>query len=209
MLRKERVGSSVLKLLELAGDRGGLGALYRDPGAPVQPQQQKWEFEKVLKLYKRLNPRTVLEIGTAEGGSLYQFMKHSLPGGLFVSVDNNFCINQWQEWTERFNHRFCFVRGDSTAPDTIDRVKSIIPGVDFLFIDGHHSYESVKPDFWNYGPLVRSGGLIVLHDIVHKEYGVHKFWAELCQEGYITQELLGCQDENEYGTGVVYDSRFS
>ena len=64
----------------------------------------------------------------------------------------------------------------------------------------------MKHDFINYGPLVRPGGVIVLHDIVHSLYGVHELWSEICQYGYVTQELLGCPDENEYGTGVVYVS---
>ncbi len=195
----------MVKLLELAGDRSGLEALYRDPDAPVQPQQQRWEFERVLKLYEELNPINVLEIGTAQGGTLFQFMKLAYPGSRFVSVDNVPCANPWYEWAKRFQHRLSIVVGDSTASETVAEVKSIMPSVDFLFIDGGHDYETVRQDFFNYGSLVTSGGLIVLHDIVHKEYGVHKFWAELCREGYITQELLGCPDEDEYGTGIVYD----
>ncbi len=185
-------------------DRGGL-KLYCDSEAPVQPQQQRWEFERVLKIYEKLNPRTVLEIGSDEGGSLYQFMKYSLPGCIFISVDKAPRGNQWYQWAEKFQHQLYVVIGDSTLSVTIDSVESIVAEIDFLFIDGHHGYKSVKQDFFNYGPLVRSDGIIILHDIIHKEYGVHKFWKELCREGYITQELLGCPDENEYGTGIVYD----
>lgn len=191
-------------MLELV-DRGGLEALYRDPDAPVQPQQQQWEFQKLLDIYEKLGPRVILEIGSAEGGSLYQFMKHSPPGGLFVSVDSTFCIDQWQVWIEKFNHTFHAIVGDSIAPDIIDKVKFVAPKVDFLFIDGGHDYEHVKSDFLNYGPLVRSGGLIVLHDIIHSSYGVYKLWSEFRRCGFITQELLGCPDEDEYGTGVIYD----
>lgn len=195
---------STSMMLELV-DRGGLEALYRDPDAPVQPHQQRWEFEHLLKIYKRLGPKIVLQIGSAEGGSLYQFMKHLPPGGLFVNVDVDWRVEEWQEWAVKFGHTLYGILGDSTAPDTVDKVKSITPKIDFLFIDGSHAYEQVKQDFFNYGALVRSGGLIVLHDIIHHLYGVHKFWSELCRHGYITQELLGCPDEDEYGTGVIYD----
>ncbi len=191
--------------LAVISARGGLGSLYRDPDAPVQPQQQKWEFERVLKIYKKLNPRIVLEIGTSEGGSLYQFMKYALPGTIFLSIEKEPGGGQWQVWAKKFQQKLYIIVGDSTVSAVIDSIKSITSEIDFLFIDGNHSYEAVKQDFFNYGSLVKSGGLIVLHDIVHKGYGVHKFWKELCREGYITQELLGCPDENEYGTGIVYD----
>ena len=55
--------------------------------------------------------------------------------------------------------------------------------IDFLFIDGDHTYEGVKSDFEMYSPLVRSGGLIALHDIVPGPEGcvggVPKYWSEL------------------------------
>ncbi|MEO0196406.1 MAG: class I SAM-dependent methyltransferase [candidate division WOR-3 bacterium] len=38
--------------------------------------------------------------------------------------------------------------------------------LDFLFIEGNHSYEGVKMDFEMYFPLVRKGGIIAFHDIV-------------------------------------------
>jgi len=38
--------------------------------------------------------------------------------------------------------------------------------LDFLFIDGDHTYEGVKRDFEMYSPLVRNGGIIAFHDIV-------------------------------------------
>ena len=36
--------------------------------------------------------------------------------------------------------------------------------IDFLMVDGDHSYEAVKKDIENYLPKMRSGGLIVLDD---------------------------------------------
>jgi len=190
---------------ELIG-RGGRETLYYDPDAPIQPQQQRWEFQQLLKIYERLNPGAVLEIGSANGGSLYQFMKHAPPGGLFVTVDIVRDTEQWQEWAERFRHRLCVVVGDSIVPDTVDKVKSMVSSVDFLMVDGNHDYEHVRRDFLNYGPLVRPGGVIVLHDIVNPLPGceVYKFWPELRQYGYMVQELMASPGQGEYGTGVLY-----
>ena len=39
----------------------------------------------------------------------------------------------------------------------------ILPSaIDFLFLDGDHSYEGVRRDFENYAPLVRPGGIVAL-----------------------------------------------
>ena len=55
--------------------------------------------------------------------------------------------------------------------------------VDFLFIDGDHSYEGVKADYERYSPLVRKGGLIAFHDICEHapetKCDVRRFWLEL------------------------------
>lgn len=60
------------------------------------------------------------------------------------------------------------IRADSHDIRTLDVVKRILGGhkLDFLFIDGDHTYEGVKKDFEMYSPLVRKGGLIAFHDIV-------------------------------------------
>ena len=41
--------------------------------------------------------------------------------------------------------------------------------IDFLFIDGDHSYEGVKSDFELYSKILTPGGLIVIHD-THPTY---------------------------------------
>ena len=58
------------------------------------------------------------------------------------------------------------VLGDSTSPLTIAATKRLLgtQSVDFLFIDGNHTYKAVKSDFIHYSPFVRSGGIVGFHD---------------------------------------------
>ncbi|MFN6069283.1 MAG: class I SAM-dependent methyltransferase, partial [Pseudanabaena sp.] len=57
--------------------------------------------------------------------------------------------------------------------------------IDFLFIDGDHTYEGVRQDYEMYSPLVQKGGYIAFHDINdterHRQRNVHvaEFWNEL------------------------------
>lgn len=56
--------------------------------------------------------------------------------------------------------------------------------IDFLFIDGDHTYSGIKRDFQDYSPYVRHGGVIAFHDIVFNpanssDFEVWRFWREL------------------------------
>src|SRR5439155_18420074 len=77
------------------------------------------------------------------------------------------------------------VRRDSHDVGTFSLTRKVLNNrqIDFLFIDGDHSYQGVKSDFSTYSPLVAEGGMIALHDIVpclhfHVD-DVTRFWTEL------------------------------
>jgi predicted O-methyltransferase YrrM len=73
--------------------------------------------------------------------------------------------------------------------------------IDFLFIDGDHSYKAVKSDFENYSKFVRKGGIIAFHDIIYSE-GVNRIWNEVKNKGKSYRELI--KDSNSLGIGVLY-----
>jgi hypothetical protein len=68
-----------------------------------------------------------------------------------------------------------------------DQVAGILDGkkVDFLFIDGDHSYEGVRQDYEMYREFVKPGGWIGFHDISDTEFHrsancrVDRLWSEL------------------------------
>jgi len=101
------------------------------------------------------------------------------------------------------------LRMNSHSRQTLERVKKILgkEKLDFLFIDGDHSYEGVKKDFEMYSSLVRKGGIIVFHDIVPgpPEYAgfVSKFWREIkIKHRYM--EIVESWSQNGYGIGILY-----
>ncbi|TWI86310.1 methyltransferase family protein [Chitinophaga japonensis] len=191
--------------------------------------QEPWEFAKLLDIYKAHAPRKVLEIGSFYGGTIWFWLEYQaattvdgrnfyeLPtvhGSLrcLTSIDYPIgpsdgryeemirCRALWAEWTKDIE--FHDIQGDSHNPVTIQRARSVYPhnDVDFLFIDGDHSYAGVKADYENYTPLVRTGGLIVLHDV----YGlpeVKQFWKEL-KKTERTQTIIG--QPGGWGIGIVY-----
>jgi hypothetical protein len=46
-----------------------------------------------------------------------------------------------------------------------DAITSFREPLDMLFIDGNHEYASVRQDFLDWSPLVKSGGWIAFHDV--------------------------------------------
>ena len=78
--------------------------------------------------------------------------------------------------------------------------------IDFLFIDGDHTYDGVKQDFEMYAPLVRPGGIVGFHDIAHHRpeanCQVDEFWSEI-KENYEHKEFLADPDQRWAGIGVL------
>lgn len=66
--------------------------------------------------------------------------------------------------TARYADRISVHRGEASlmAPQVPD-------GLDMLFIDGDHSYASVKDDLERYVPKLRPGGVLLLHDFTYPE----------------------------------------
>ncbi len=71
--------------------------------------------------------------------------------------------------------------------------------VDFLHIDGFHTYDGVKGDFESWLPKLTSQAIVLFHDINIKErgFGVCKFWEELKQQYSHFEFMHGC------GLGVI------
>ena len=123
-----------------------------------------WLVNKV----ETLDPHVILEIGLGQGGSLRVWEKLLKPDNLLVGVDINPEIKNRIFWDwGNSDRKVKIIVGDSTDLKTVNKVKEALgkKKVDFLYIDGGHTYQTVSSDFYNYSPLVRSGGLVGFHDL--------------------------------------------
>jgi predicted O-methyltransferase YrrM len=183
----------------------------------LRPLQVRSELLQVLEEIEKLKPRFVLEIGTAMGGTFFLLARAAANDALLVSLDLpggrwGGGYSNWKTWIYR---RFLlpgqsagFVRKNSHDPASLHCVKELLGDdqLNLLFIDADHSYAGVKTDFESYSSLVRSDGLIVVHDIVkHSDASgchVDQFWAEI-RDRYPHQEIIEDRMQGWAGIGVL------
>lgn len=128
-----------------------------------QNADELWEV--VQELQSR-GVRSMIEIGVSRGGSMW-IWNLATQQGQTIGVDNEDRITSSQEpifW--EFTPNITYIVGDSHSSEIIQQVASVLNGaqVDFLWIDGDHSYKGCKADFENYSSFVKPGGLIGIHD---------------------------------------------
>jgi predicted O-methyltransferase YrrM len=185
-------------------------------GCPaIQSQQIRSEFLELAKLVKEQNCRSILEIGTYRGGTLFVFSQLAAPGATVISLDFHFTFlgkvygALQKPLLRKFvrNGKSLFLlREDSHQPSTLATIRHILQGheLDFLFIDGDHTYEGVREDFNMYSPLVRDGGLIAFHDIAQSggSREVYRLWEEL-KPNYDHEEFIHHTGSGAMGIGVL------
>ena len=187
---------------------------------PIMMAQVRSEIEELAKLIQAAAPKRSLEIGTNYGGTLFLLCTLSPPGASVISVDlpagqfGGGYPRRKMPLYRRFprnGQQLHLIRGDSHTPETLDRVERLLTSdkLDYLFIDGDHTYDGVKRDFEMYSPLVRSGGMIAFHDIVvhtkEKSCEVDRFWNEI-KHRFHHREFVEDPKQGWAGIGVLFVS---
>jgi cephalosporin hydroxylase len=128
--------------------------------------------EDVLRLQETIHqvqPDVILETGVAHGGSLvfHATLCKALGKGRVIGVDVEIRAHNRQAIEAHvLAPLITLVEGDSTAPATVERVRSLIrPGERVLVIlDSNHTRDHVARELEAYSPLVGPGSYIVATD---------------------------------------------
>lgn len=184
--------------------------------------QNLQEFEDLLKDFSNLNVNSFIEIGSLYGWTLQHFIHYANEGSTAISIDlpvrkfvgpddwrvqkqeNNY-KNVWPVWAKQKKCKLYLIPDESQKAETQQMVSDILKGnsIDFLFIDGNHTYNGVKMDFEIYSKLVRPGGIIAFHDIgENEEGGVYNLWQEL-KAKYKHKEFL-MEKNKQKGIGALF-----
>jgi cephalosporin hydroxylase len=176
----------------------------------IHTLQRRSEIIALARAVAALRPRTILEIGTARGGTLLIWA--SLATERVISCDLVHRPAQ-KPLLEALpppgsGCRVRLLTGDSHDPAFRARVAAELAGVpvDFLFIDGDHSETGVARDFEDYRSLVRPGGIVAFHDIVENQplpgNQVHYFWQRLKQDR-ANEEFIEDPRQCGFGIGII------
>jgi cephalosporin hydroxylase len=160
--------------------------------------QHREEIKDLALFVQKLNPKIVVEIGTKFGGTFMIWNEVTSAKTISVDLVEGIHGGVTRESTDKRNIHFknlygdkcTFIEGNSHEQSTYETLVNTLNGelIDFLFIDGDHTYEGVKQDYEMYSKLVHPNGYIAFHDINNTEYhisrNVHvdKLWNELQQE---------------------------
>lgn len=187
--------------------------------------QKVSELGPLLQMVDEIKPQTIVEIGTARGGTFWALAQTApddatlvsmdIPSGSPIDVRNGKDVYAYRDRDRikmyvKPNQKLRMIDMNSQTDSAERALVSAIDGkpIDVLFIDGDHRYEGVKNDFERYSKYVRPGGMIVFHDIIKhwdERVAVDVFWNEIKGEKGI--ELIGPETWGYSpwgGLGLIY-----
>jgi autotransporter strand-loop-strand O-heptosyltransferase len=172
------------------------------------------EIQQAADFFKSLNVQDFIEIGTDQGGTFLIWSKLS-SDGLRISIDlphgafgqMGYDVTRRDAILKSMGSQVHMLHGSSHSESMKERVKKILgeKKVDFLFIDGDHSYEGVKMDYEMYREFVKPGGWIGFHDILDTAF--HR--SANCRVDLLWNELTGekkefIQEPRSYFGGIGF-----
>jgi cephalosporin hydroxylase len=155
-----------------------LEALAKKSEASQGSRELGWLLGKV----QDVDPKVIIEIGVHLGHSLKVWQDAFMPE-ILIGIDNE-SNDTLEDYLNTGKLQASIARFDSHDPGCVKMIEFLLGGrkIDFLFIDGDHTYEGVKQDYETFKPLVKNGGIIALHDAALKDnptVEVYKLWDEL------------------------------
>lgn len=179
----------------------------------LDPNQDMHDYSPLLREIGSRS-RRVIEIGVRDGVSTSAFllgMQDAGAGGELWSIDVNPGCGGVIEGCPNWH----FVHGNTQDPASI--LPRLPDQVDVLMIDGNHNAIPVRNDLENYAPLVRPGGLILMHDITIEfpitECMISKGWQDCSGirpafDAYVRRERFAWKIiKGRFGMGLIQKTR--
>lgn len=173
--------------------------MTRGQGAVARGAIQKAsELDALVPIVEAVEPELIIEIGVYLGGTAWLWAQLART---VVAIDVAPLVFR------RLPPNVTLVKGNSQDIGLRARIAAG-PPIDVLFIDGDHTYRAAQADVISYWPLVRPGGLVVLHDIAEHEdpdVGVPALWHDLAHQlpGHARTEIIH-EPRNWGGLGIIH-----
>lgn len=119
-------------------------------------------YAELLEQYRN-KPITFVEIGVANGGSLFMWREYFGESARIIGIDNNPQAKKWEE------HGFEIYIGSQTDTLFLDELFQKVGDVDVVLDDGGHTYEQQIVTAYVSIPHIKDGGLLIVED-THTSY---------------------------------------
>jgi cephalosporin hydroxylase len=171
----ERLGAMTLReylrfhryYLQKAADYGAEGLQPRWLGQAVE--KTPWDCWVYQEIIWETRPDFVIELGVTAGGSAHFFASvlDMMDHGEVIGVDVSLA-----RAGSPGNKRIQYIEGSSTAPETLERVRTRAAGKRVLVIaDSRHEKNHVLAELEAYAPLVHVGGYFIVEDTLNDVLG--------------------------------------
>jgi cephalosporin hydroxylase len=160
-------------------------SIARDAVTGHHALQKPAELAGLLELVAPMGPKLVVEIGSDQGGTLWAWSQLGADVVSVTLVGGPYSSGLSRERQLLYRHGANVIVGNSHELTTWTSLHDLLGDrqADMLFIDGDHTYEGVCRDLMVYSPLVRPGGVVVLHDICRHpgkpDVGAWRVWETL------------------------------
>ncbi|MBX7491495.1 class I SAM-dependent methyltransferase [Helicobacter turcicus] len=159
--------------------------------------------QEILKIFKNLNPKVILELGTCCGFSS-SYMSYFAQNSRIYTIEGSESVAEIARENHKefglLNIEVLVGRFELVLPTLLERIAPL----DFAFIDGHHDKFATWKYFHSIRPFMRKGGVMLFDDIAWSD-GMQDAWEEITKELKESKckevSIVGC---DAWKMGVVW-----
>jgi len=162
------------------------------PGTALNGAPNIFEQFILCALVKKIQPQTILEIGTFKGGTTWHLYQNAPQDATIYTIDlpDDEVPGDVTDLQLAANKRRPFLPSSNRVRQILIDSKKWDGGLDrkvqFAFIDADHSYEGIRNDTEKTLPLLDSYACICWHDALENDfgYGTMPYLLELRKKGW-------------------------
>ena len=161
---------------------------------------KKEKAEEIFSIFKTLNPKVILELGTCCGFSS-SYMGYFAPDSKIYTIEGSENVakiaRENHKAFELNNIEVLVGRFDLVLPNLLESIKPL----DFVFIDGHHDKFATLEYFHKILPFMRKGGVMLFDDIAWS-CGMQEAWGEILETKVYKEACIAGRDA--WKMGVIW-----
>lgn len=148
---------------------------------------QKKQAEFLYRLLNKFNPTHIIELGTSIGLTTLYFSK-VVPKSTIYTIEGCPDLFQFSQnlFKEHSANNIISINGNFNKE--LPALLNKLPQLDFLYIDGNHTYDATML-YFNLALEKKHPGTILVFDDIYWSDGMEKAWKEICAHPQVRLSL--------------------